>query len=203
MGTDIHGFFQKYDTNLNLWIDIESDYDEKRDYYLFSILANIRNFNNFVYIDLPRGLPESIYLDEENLYKTDSLSLWRSRIQKEISYPEDNQEIWLGDHSHTWLSDDEMIEWYSSPKINEVDGLILYSEYPQWDKETAPNFDYALYDWNAIELTEDEYLQGKVGAYVRVYWQQDVREYMAYFFDEVIRLKELHGKVRFVFGFDS
>ena len=81
--------------------------------------------------------------------------------------------------------------------------MILYSEYPQWDKETAPNFDYALYDWNAIELTEDEYLQGKVGAYVRVYWQQDVREYMAYFFDEVIRLKELHGKVRFVFGFDS
>ncbi len=203
MGTDIHGFFQKYENNQ--WIDITTHYDERRHYYLFSVLANQRKHSNLVaqVIAEPKGLPDGIHLDDDHCYKTDCMELWQNKVDIEFSEPDEYLKFWMGDHSHTWLSDDEMIAWYSSSKINEVDGLILYSEYPQWDKETAPNFDYALYDWNAIELTEDEYLQGKVGVYVRVYWQQDVREYMAYFFDEVIRLKELHGKVRFVFGFDS
>lgn len=203
MATDIHGFFQKYEPNLNLWVDIASEYDEKRDYYLFSILANIRNSNDFSYIDLPRGLPKEIYLNEENLYKTHSLSLWNSRIQNETSYPEDNYEIWLGDHSYSWLSDHEMIEWNSSAKISRLDGLIFYSEYSKWNKKSDPNFDYSQYKPSTTIVTEEEYLKGKIGDCVEVNWQQDIREYLAYFFDEVIRLKKLHGKIRFIFGFDN
>ncbi|WP_372403143.1 hypothetical protein ACDW34_10955 [Acinetobacter piscicola] len=123
MATDIHGFFQKYENNQ--WVDITSQYDERRDYYLFSILANIRNFNDFNYIDLPRGLPKEVYLNEENLYRTHSISLWNSRIQNETSYPEGNYEIWLGDHSYSCLSDHEMIEWNSSAKISRLDGDLL------------------------------------------------------------------------------
>ena len=56
MGTDIHGFFQKYENNQ--WIDITTHYDERRHYYLFSALANQRKHSNLVaqVIAEPKGL---------------------------------------------------------------------------------------------------------------------------------------------------
>lgn len=96
-----------------------------------------------------------------------------------------------------------MLEWYSTSKINTVDGLRAYKEYPTWDRVSDPRFDYSQYLYNSITLSEEQNKLGLTGEYVRVYWQQDIREYLAYFFEEVIRLKKLHGKVRFVFGFDS
>ncbi|MDM1758029.1 MULTISPECIES: hypothetical protein [unclassified Acinetobacter] len=203
MGTDIHGFFQKYENNQ--WVDITSQYDERRDYYLFSALANQREHQKLVanFIAEPRGLPEGIMLDEDYCYKTDSMALWLSKVDPKFAETEEFLKFWMGDHSRSWLSDDEMLEWYSSPQLNIVDGLITTQEYPSWDRTSTPFFDYKFFTSGSTILTEEEFQFGKKGDYIRIYWQQDIREYLAYFFDEVIRLKKLHGKIRFIFGFDN
>jgi hypothetical protein len=41
MGCDIHGVFQRKEGAA--WTDIESLYDQDRDYRLFSMLAGVRN----------------------------------------------------------------------------------------------------------------------------------------------------------------
>ncbi len=201
MGTDIHGFFQKYENNQ--WVDILDDYDQRRDYLLFEVLVNPRNHENITSIAPIRGLPDQFVVDEDNCYLTSNLDLWRSKEIQEIWEADDYLKIYLGDHSFSWLSGDEMLEWYSTSKINTVDGLIAYKDYPDWDRVYDPKFDYSLYLSNSIVLSEEQYKLGKQGDYVRVYWQQDIREYLSYFFDEVARLKSEHGKIRFIFGFDS
>lgn len=203
MGTDIHSFFQKYENNQ--WIDITTSYDERRDYYLFSVLANQRKHSNLVaqVIAEPKGFPEGIQLDDDHYYTTKNIDLWRCKIDIVFSEPDEYLRFWMGDHSYSWLSDDEMLEWYSSPQLNIVDGLITTQEYPSWDRTSTPFFDYKLFTPGSTILTEEEFQFGKKGDYIRIYWQQDIREYLTYFFDEVIRLKKLHGKIRFVFGFDN
>lgn len=43
----------------------------------------------------------------------------------------------------------------------------------------------------------------KPWTHVRVSWETGLKDELRYFFDEVRRLQEEHGQVRFVFGFDS
>lgn len=116
---------------------------------------------------------------------------------------EDYLKIWLGDHSYSWLSDEELLNWYALPQIYRLEGFITYSEYPAWNKIDQPIFDYSGYAIDSIILSEAQWQQGLKGDIVEVFWQQDIRKLLSYFFDEIIRLKKLHGQVRFVFGFDN
>lgn len=144
MGCDIHGVWQKW--NGSAWEDIESLYEQDRHYKLFGVLSGVRG--DEAPIDEPRGLPNDFLIMEglEDHPVTDIS--FKDPRRREWHDPDDPLDVWMGDHSHSWLSGDELIGW--------------------WD-----------------------------GA------RPDQREDLDYFFDEVRRLVGLHGKIRFVFGFDS
>lgn len=116
MGCDIHGIFQKKVGDV--WEDIPSDYEFNRHYQLFSALAGVRGGWGEDPIDYPRGLP----LDFKTVTETDEdgnespnvylvkdssfLSPWRRE-----NYPDD-LDVWMGDHSHSWLTAEEMLGWH-------------------------------------------------------------------------------------------
>lgn len=57
-----------------------------------------------------------------------------------------------------------------------------------------------------VKLVNDSKLEREecpAWTHIRVHWSCGLKEELKYFFDEVQRLVDLHGKVRFVFGFDS
>lgn len=79
------------------------DYDDLiykgRNYYLFSVLANVRNYNNFEYISKPKGLP----ID----------------ISKEVK---EESDYWGSDgHSHSYLSLRELLFYNWNKEITAYD----------------------------------------------------------------------------------
>lgn len=145
MGCNIHGVFQQYDEKSKTWQDIESVYEQDRHYFLFGILAGVRGEGPP--IAERRGLPEDFELVDGEDHPISDLKFMDtdSRRYHEAGEP---LVVWMGDHSRSWLTGEEMLEWYDSAKVDE-------------------------------------------------------KESVAYFFDEVARLVAEHGRIRFVFGFDS
>lgn len=190
MGTDIHGVFQAK-TN-NDWETVETEFDFPRHYYLFSILADVRNGygvagmptgDAVVPISVPKGLPKE-----------------KRIMEMEEGYV-------FGDHSFSWLSDKEMLDWYDGPEIIVTKcGVISREAYIAWDGKTTPDA-YSL--WSSgpgVKVINDSAVEKELFpdyTNVRIEWVINLKEEVKYFFDEVRRLKDLHGEIRFVFGFDS
>lgn len=127
MGTDVHAIFQKLDTNVTppKWVEIDSEWEQGRHYLLFGALANVRNgygFGGVVTGDAippickPRGLPKDVL----NTFTLDDCD--------------------LGDHTFSWLTVEEMLEWYDGG-INLVKKRDIVSKeyYDQWDKKSKPS----------------------------------------------------------------
>jgi hypothetical protein len=203
MGTDIHGVFQK--RTENGWQDIPHNYDEGRHYTLFAWLGNVRNGSSFsVSHDLLepltdcRDYPDDFIVDEDQhpIDSFDVIAKWRQGYRT----PDDDLSVWMGEHSHSWASADEILNT-TPPKIMQR-GIVTREFFDQWDGITPPD------GWcggiggggivvnTAAEVKDDT-------THVVIEWEQDLAEEFKYFIDEVRRLKELHGEVRFVFGFDS
>ena len=216
MGCDIHGVWQAKVNDK--WVDVHSDYEGNRHYQLFAVLAGVRNGVGFAGnptgdvvtpIDEPRGFPRDFPCADDDSYKLEdpgTLSTWEQEMR--ARYPHENDDYyWLGDHSHSWLFADEMLQYYS--KIPSVwhTGIISREEYEAWDGITAPNGYCRGIFRPKIEVADrtnggGEALPESV-THCQIAWQADLKEELAYFFDEVKRLKDEHGEVRFVFGFDS
>lgn len=92
MGADIHGVLQE-SFDGKRWHTIATIEDD-RNYALFSALAGVRNYNDIVPIDEPRGFPEGFEVDGD---------------VHNVSYSD--REVWMGDHSYSWLSIDELVNW--------------------------------------------------------------------------------------------
>ena len=160
MGTDIHGIFQKKVGDK--WEDVESLYKQDRHYILFAWLGDVRNGFGFAGrythdiiqpLSSERGLPDDFeMIDEDHPIK---LMDFIDPIRREYSETDEfNGLLWMGDHSHSYLTGKE----------------ILNTEFPE----------------------------------IRIYDKPlNMREPVKYFIDEVQRLTDLHGEIRFVFGFDS
>lgn len=198
MGTDIHGRFQKKVTtgkNSYTWDDIASEWEENRHYQLFAILAGVRNGFGFAGVPTgeavkpiaePRGLPKGIRADDG--YDADGM--------------------WYGEHSYSWLSGEEMLAWYNNPSNNVVQtGVITQAAYREWDGKRPDYYS----NWcsgpgitviNADQVADYDREQSPF-SHVSVTWETNLNEELAYFFDEVKRLQDLHGEIRLVFGFDS
>ncbi|HEY6020345.1 MAG TPA: hypothetical protein VIY48_10690 [Candidatus Paceibacterota bacterium] len=89
MGADIHGVLQEsYDGKR--WTTI-SGIEDDRNYALFAALADVRNYGGITPIDKPRGLPEGFEGEAGDVYAPDGM--------------------WMGDHSYSWLSIDELVSW--------------------------------------------------------------------------------------------
>ena len=186
MGTDVHGVWQA--KRGGQWEKIESKWEQDRHYLLFSWLANVRNGFGFAGVPTydpikpiaePRGVPEDF---------------------NEVEY-EEKYDVWLGDHSHSWLTADEILNAERPGPVHRV-GVITVEQFKAWDGKSppeggwcggvsGPNVEVASMPSNITPTT----------THVQVEW--DMPDGLDYFVDEVRRLKELHGDVRLVFGFDS
>lgn len=85
MGTDIHGFAQRFmwktDSGTEYW-DAFSPVPDERCYSLFAALANVRNEDSLNCISRPRGLPKYVAANGD-----------------------------IGEHSFTYLSPSEILAW--------------------------------------------------------------------------------------------
>lgn len=204
MGSDIHYTFQKKENGI--WKDIdglERGYDENwkpkefnigRNYILFSVLAGVRNRWDIKPIAEPRGLPEGIQEEYDDEYQE-----WYNEY---------------GDHSYSWLTSTEILQWFADHKtyIITESGIVTREEFHSWDGVTpfdcysqsigGPNI-------KVLDSIENNYLLNfNLKAYndythVRVQWKEDIIPSIKYFEDMISKLHLQYGEVRFVFGFDS
>ena len=104
MGCDIHGRVQ-----VKRWGDKWQDQGEMpdcRNYALFGALADVRCYGERRCIDQPRGLPAGVELDPDDdtniiVFLED---FWVNDQNPRMVY-------WIGDHSHSWLTVDEILGW--------------------------------------------------------------------------------------------
>ncbi|CAG9205514.1 conserved hypothetical protein [Burkholderia gladioli] len=213
MGTDIHGVFQRHDAQQGKYIDIPSEYEQDRHYQLFAVLAGVRNGRGFAGIQTgeavtpisePRGLPNDFEIVDGDSHPIAYLEAMDPRRRKWHQECEP-LEIWMGDHTHSWLTSTEMLSWYENAPSVVRRGVLSRSEFDAWDKETQPTSYCGAISGPSV-LVVNECDVGKTDdqwSHVSVTWESPLKTELAYFFDEVRRLHELHGEVRFVFGFDS
>jgi len=135
MGTDIHTIFQK--KTPEGWEDIDSDYEQKRHYYLFSWLADVRNGYGFagvltydpvIPLSKPRGYPPDFQV-EDDYHKIARSSLRGSGESYWIEEDQDPKDpdhlnLWMGDHSHSWLSGQEILEGVPPPNKETIDYFL-------------------------------------------------------------------------------
>lgn len=182
MGTDIHGTFQARGID-GAWADIETKYGFDRHYMLFAWLADVRNGTGFagvithtplIPLQVSRGIP-------------------RDDIERE--------EYFFGDHNKGWLGADEIIEGARTlPRIAKA-GIISIEEFRAWDGAEPAMYSGFISGPRIVVKRASE--ADAATTHVSVEWLQETKEELAYFVDEVKRLKAAHGDVRFLFGFDS
>lgn len=205
MGTDIHGIWQAKQNGQ--WVDIPSEYNQSRHYMLFAWLGNVRNGFGFAGVPthdplIPlsdcRGLPDDFLVEEEEhpITSIDVLSPWR----QEYWDSEDPMTVWMGDHSHSWVTAEEVLT-AKLPKVNKT-GIISIEQYRQWDGVSSPSSWCGGVGGPGIKVNVPSKIT-KETTHVSVIWEMDTAEEFDYFINEVRMLRAIFGEVRFVFGFDS
>lgn len=223
MGTDIHGVFQRQNRDTNTWEDIPHNFEMGRHYQLFAVLADVRNGTGFAGVKTgervtpiaePRGYPEDFAskcfspedeCDCEDLHPITTVDVIDPR-RRRWQGANDPLHIWMGDHSHSWLTADEMLAWFATAPTVMKTGIINRSEFEAWDGQSAPTSWCGGIWGNDVVIVNDNKVERENTpnwTHISIEWQSGLREELAYFFEEVQRLKEEHGTVRFVFGFDS
>lgn len=215
MGTDIHGVFQRRNKETQQWEDIPHNYRMERHYQLFAALAGVRNGTGFAGVKTGeamqpiadrRGYPEGFQVDEDT-HKVATLEHIDPRRREYFAAGEDPLEVWMGDHSHSWLTGEEMLAWFAAAPVVVQTGIISRGEYAAWDKKNPPANGWCggiggpsivVIQDNAVERE-----QTPGWTHIRVEWESSLAHELAYFFDEVKRLADEFGEIRFVFGFDS
>lgn len=208
MGCDIHGVWQA--KKEGKWVDIASEWEQNRHYYLFSWLANVRNGYGFagvptyspvIPISKPRGLPEDFETEDSEYHATTIEAIDPCRRQYLNEDDKKSPKAWLGDHSHSWLNADEILRaplplncWQS--------GVVPREFFDTWDGHTPPEAWSGDISGRDIIRAENPVEVNDTTTHVRIFWKKQ-DDSLNYFIDEVKRLKELHGEVRLVFGFDS
>lgn len=219
MGTDIHGVFQRHDAATGKWLDIPAQYNQDRHYQLFAVLAGVRNGSGFAGIRTgepvqpisePRGLPADfeVAVDNHPVATLDHMDPRRAgyRRKRPESYePDELLAVWMGEHSYSWLTGEEMLAWAEHAPTVVQCGVLSRAEYEAWDKKSQPHSYYGDISGGTVLVIEEPQLVKPPDGWthVRVTWEQGLRAELAYFFEEVARLVSEHGTVRFVFGFDS
>lgn len=223
MGTDIHGVFQRLNHETKVWEDIAHEFGMNRHYQLFAVLAGVRNGVGFAGVKTgeavtpiaaPRGYPDGFVsrafstedeCEADDLHPVADASAIdpRSRGWRSDGDP---LHIWMGDHSHSWLDGDEMLDWFAKAPTVIKTGVIGKKQYEAWDGKSSPDSWCGDISGGGVVVIDDNSVARETTAnwtHIRIEWQSSLSEELAYFFDEVRRLKAEYGTVRFVFGFDS
>lgn len=182
MGCDIHIYAEvKRDGK---WQRAEVAVPDERNYWTFSLMADVRNGYGFAGsptgkavtpIAQPRGLPEDCATSDSD---------------GDIDYDEPGY-VWLGDHSHSWLTLREL-------QSVDLDAPITQCGVISKEQKTALEAGKLPDGWCAMKspMTEDD---------VHATWQRPTRE-AAWLLPKIIEALQPLGEpdeVRVVFGFDS
>ncbi len=188
MGCDIHGVFQTRYSKESLW-RTEMEIEDGRNYLAFSALAGVRNYTGVTPISEPRGLPDDFDMKEAS---------------KVMRYGDPNNP-WMGDHSFSWLTLDEIRSWDGWDQIVNDNGVITRKQYEEWDHETTP-YPHSGDIWGGDVVLADQRGSCPTGwTHIRVYWSESLREYCDTFLKwlDYADAKRWTGEARIVFGFDS
>jgi len=203
MGTDIHGRLQYRYSKDSKYVDggvIEDD----RNYRVFAMLAGVRTGRGFagVPISEPRGIPSDCNADGEDL----QLSVYRG--DDLVSEP-----YWLGDHSHSWLTLTEILEWPGWDKPLDRTGVLDADEFKRIEASggTPESWCGGISGGGVTVVSATDARRGVPHTHVQydltVPFSESVKTFRAWV--DYIHLK--HGwllkndpeAVRIVFGFDS
>lgn len=203
MGTDIHLIIQEQNEQGD-WVrnkDLELEDLTWRNYDVFAVLGNVRNGVGFA----------GITTGEEVKPLTNGRGFPYDFVENpDIStYKE-----YLGDHSYSWCTLQEILD-YDWGIVRNICGVVDREFYDEWDRSTPPD-SYCgdvggpnivvLEDEDFLKLQEKGQLDPEITYYVRIWWQDTVRDRCGLFVKTIEKIaKEVKDpkKVRLVFGFDS
>ena len=214
MGTDIHGGFIKVVKdkfgNVVSKQPIKTNWNFDRNYTLFAILAGVRNGYGFAgcYRHEPlqpiaegRGIPEFISVVEE---RTEEL------YNKYYGRWDDEEEFgcWLGDHSYTHMTINEILEWKGWSNHLSQGGVVSVEHYEETvAKGKEPeSWCGGISGGGVVTVAEDEYKSGAKATHVKCFWksEQSLGERYDWFLEEIERIKNEYGEdVYLVIGFDN
>ena len=200
MGMDIHGVFQK--RQADRWVDISSDYDQRRDEYLYCWLSSTRTAG-LKPLSRPRGLPDDFALDSDGFHPIENPDVL-PYFRKFRDQHTDSTRLLMGEWGFSWLLGSEVIA--APPPIDIMKIWVPIDTYNEWDKVSNPKLWYELHsDWKQHEDSEHYATPENISEktyWVIIEWSYDFTEDFKYFVGEIQRLMALHGEVRFVFGFN-
>lgn len=216
MGTDIHAVFQVQRDGR--WHDVASEWEQWRNYELFAWLGNVRNGFGFAGVEtfVPieplsdnRGLP----LDFERCPDDDmshpmSLEAFdpqrRKYLGNEDKLDDDRHLMWMGDHSHSWLFLDEILD--AEPPVIRHRGVVDRKWYETWDGISAPTSWSGMI--NGLDIIVARRIENKTRPLEPEVTHVQIEFVTAAGFDDFIehvrKVRLEHGaNTRLVFGFDS
>lgn len=110
----------------------------------------------------------------------------------------------MGDHSHSWASGEELLGWAEKAPMVEQTGIIDIEAWKSWKEGSQPEvYCGGISGPGGRVISHTEAKAGIKGTHVQVLWHSKLADELSYFFDEVARLQQEYGEIRFVFGFDS
>lgn len=200
MGTDIHGGFIKVVKDENGDVvskqPIKTNWNFDRNYTLFAILAGVRNGYGFAgcYRHEPlqpiaegRGLPEFISVVEEF-------------------------GCWLGEHSYTYMTVNEILEWKGWSDHLSQGGIVSVEHYEETvAKGKEPeSWCGGISGTEVFVVEQEDYWMYKTltknPTHVQCKWksEESLGEMYKWFLEEIERIKNEYGEdVYLVVGFDS
>ncbi len=196
MGIDIYWVFQACKDDQ--WVDISSEYNGDRDYYLY----------NWIDTELQppasrRGFPPDFLLDDDgNTHPLETADLLPPCKRKYVSGGQGLYQF-MGSWGYSWLSGEEIS---SAPiPVKRLEIWLPIDVYREWDGRSNPKLWHELRDnWQEGEHSEryatPETITNETWRVI-IEWDYDFKEHFEYFVCEVRRLIAIHGKIRFVFGF--
>ena len=185
MGTDIHVVAQA--KKEGEWVDIPSQLDIGRHYNLFAHLAGVRNGSGFAGCDTGSSVTP---IQECRGYPTDFI----------VDEDDHRGEKWLGEHSHGWVTADEIFLHDWSQGVER--GIISIDQYNNWDGGMPESWCGGVFGDSYDVANGPQDITDKT-THVRVSWDRITSDFN-YFTNEVMEMVDTYGRdVRIVFGFDS
>lgn len=217
MGTDVHGGFIKYNKETGEKLAVKTNWEMYRDYTLFAILAGVRNGFGFAgcYRHEPltpiaegRGIPYWLEVNEE-CHCPELHNKGYGRYVDEQEFGE-----YLGDHSFTYMTIDEILSWHGWDSELQVVGVLDKDHYldtlyigktpVRWYGGISGDDTHTVEEnvFKTLLLVGD----GKYVTHISCKWvaEETLAESKEYFLKEVKRIKdEFGGDTYLVLGFDS
>jgi hypothetical protein len=158
MGTDIHMFAEIHNGNgwtlamLPYWSSWWAEgrkyhkgykgYSD-RNYSLFGMLADVRNGSGFAGVDLGDGFMPVLGCEEPCRGLPDDMS---SELQRRTTLEWEDEEgnenedhLWLGDHSFSWLTAQEIIDYFEVERVTKRRGVVGAVQYLHFISSGKPS----------------------------------------------------------------